>query len=1008
MRKLFLILMTLVACTLGLQAQTKTIHGAVVDAANGDPLIGATVMPIGGGQGVAADLDGNFTLTVPSSVKKVQVSYVGYESQTVDLVDGMVVKLKTAGENLDDVVVIGYGSAKKVGSVVGSMAVVGAAELENIPTPTFVDALQGQVPGLNIYSGSGDPSAVQSIQIRGTSSLGAGTTPLFVLDGAPVDASIFTTLNPNDIQNITVLKDASAVAIYGSRAANGVIVITSKRGAYGDAPKFTFRANYGWSQMVEDGIEMMNSKQYIEFRDKIGSPVSQDVYDAAMKYGIDTDWRKETFNSSAPVYSLDASLSGGIENLSYYLSVNHYDQEGIITQSGMRRETIRVNLDSRINDWFRVGVKTNLGYSKYQTNSQISNDGIYISNPMVFARWAMPYDSPRYYTVDENGELVYGEKAMYLHFSGATVPDFITETRKQERTKVTANVNLYEQISPIEGLIIRAQQAVDALDYQASGLSYPYESYQTPMGDWIGDADPYTGQYAGFINEGSNSQAFQRWTNFTYTHTAEYNHLFNDVHNMTLLFGEESIIERNKAFNVFAQGYTDRQLMLLSQATTVTPSNLGQSYSKSTFNSLLFKGTYDYDNRYFFETSFRRDGSSKFTPRHKYASFFSVGAMWNAKREKFLELVDWLNELQVRVSYGSTGNSSIGDYLFYGAVSPYGVGYGPNNSQSLGIASPTNYDLTWETVYSFDAGFRAKFIDKLTVDFDFYNKTTKNMLMGIPWSYTTGFGSGTGNIGSMVNRGVDVSVQADIIRTKDWYWGVRANFNYNHNEITELFNGRDKYVLSGYGFCYEVGHSAGEFYNVRYAGVDPRDGRQQWYDKNGNLTKVYNEDEDAVMTGKSYYAPWTGGFGTNARWKGFALSADFNWAADKYIMNNDLYFMQNANMGSSFNQSVNMLNVWTKPGDVTIYPNAGQEIQFDDRLLEDASFLRLKTLTLTYQLPEKVLNAMHLGNLVLHFTGRNLFTVTKFSGYDPEPLTNMYQFRYPNTRQYEFGLELTL
>ena len=1003
MRKLFLILMTLVACTLGLQAQTKTIHGTVLDAANGEPLIGATVMPIGGGQGVAANIDGAFTLTVPSNVKKATVSYVGYENQTVDLVDGMVVNMKTSSANLDDVVVIGYGSAKKIGSVVGSVAVVGSAELENIPTPTFIDALQGQVPGLNIYSGSGDPSAIQSIQIRGTSSLQAGTTPLFVLDGAPVDSSIFTTLNPNDIQNITVLKDASAVAIYGSRAANGVIVITSKRGSMGEAPRFTFRANYGWSQMVEDGIEMMNSQQYIDFRNMIGSPVSEDAVVAANKYGINTDWRKETFNSSAPVYSLDASLSGGGENLSYYLSVNHYDQQGIITQSGMRRETVRVNLDSKVNDWFRVGIKTNFGYSKYETNSQISSSGIYISNPMVFARWALPYDSPRYYTIGEDGMPVYGDKAYYLHFSGSTIPDFVTKTRDGQKTKVTANINLYEQITPIDGLIIRAQQAVDALDYRYSGYNFPYDSYLTPMGDKIG-----TNPVGGDINEGLNQQAFERWTNFTYTHTAEYNKLFNDVHNMTLLFGQESIIERDKAFGVYAEGYTDPLLMQLPQASTVQVSNLSQSYSKSVFNSLFFKGSYDYDSRYFVEFSFRRDGSSKFTPRHKYANFYSGGVMWNAKREKFLETVDWLNELQVRVSYGSTGNSSISDYLFYGTVSPYGVGYGPDNDASLVVTNPHNYDLTWETVYSFDAGFRIKVFDRLSADFDFYNKTTKDMLMSIPWSYTTGFSSGYGNIGSMVNRGVDVNVMADIIRTKDWYWGARVNFNYNHNEITELFNGRDKYVLTGYGTCYEVGHSAGEFYAVRYAGVDPRDGKQQWYDKNGNLTKVYNENDDAVMTGKSYYAPWSGGFGTNVRWKGLALSADFNWAAKKYIMNNDLYFMQNAAMGSTFNQSVNMLNVWTKPGDVTPYPNASETIQFDDRLIEDASFLRLKTLTLTYQLPEKVLNAMHLGNVVLHFTGRNLFTVTDFSGYDPEPQVNIYQFRYPNTRQYEFGLEVTL
>ena len=278
MRKLFLILMTLMACSWSLSAQTRTYHGTVVDGSNNEPLIGATIMPVGGGQGVATDADGKFTLKVPANVKQAKVSYVGYATQTVAIRDNMVVKLASSDSDLDELVVLGYGSAKKLGSVVGSVAVVGEKQLENIPTATFVDALQGQVPGLNIFSNSGDPSSTDNaIRIRGVNSLNAGNTPLFILDGAPVSSSVFTTLNPNDIKSVTVLKDAASVAIYGSRAANGVIVITSKRGAFGEKANVTLRANVGWSQMVEDNVTMMNSQQYIEFRDKIGSPVSQEV-----------------------------------------------------------------------------------------------------------------------------------------------------------------------------------------------------------------------------------------------------------------------------------------------------------------------------------------------------------------------------------------------------------------------------------------------------------------------------------------------------------------------------------------------------------------------------------------------------------------------------------------------------------------------------------------------------------------------------------------------------------
>lgn len=427
----------------------------------------------------------------------------------------------------------------------------------------------------------------------------------------------------------------------------------------------------------------------------------------------------------------------------------------------------------------------------------------------------------------------------------------------------------------------------------------------------------------------------------------------------------------------------------------------------TTFNSYFFKVNYDFDNRYFFEATYRRDGSSKFAPGHRWSNFFSVGGMWNIKNEKFLEPYEWLNELQARISYGTTGNSSIDNYKFFGAVGPYSNGYGPDNSSAIGLARPSNKELTWETVKSFDVGVHFKFLDILSGDIDYYHKTTTNMLMDIPWSFTTGFENGTGNIGSMTNTGVDVSLNADIIRNRDWYWGVRANFNYNKNEIQELFNGRDAYTIASTGLRYEVGHSAGEYYAVRYVGVDPADGKQVWLDKNGNKTKVYNEEENSVMTGKSQFAPWNGGFGTNLRWKGLGLQLDFTWAAKKYMMNNDAFFLYNAGQGTSLNQAVGMLDVWTKPGDIAKYPGPSESPEFDTRLIEDASFMRLKNLTLTYSLPQKWMDAAKLDHVVLHFTGRNLWTVTNYGGYDPEPQTNMYLFAYPNTRQYEFGVEVS-
>ena len=1002
MKKLFLILTAILCFAVVSVAQNVTVKGIVVDGETNEPLMGATVMPIGGGQGTATDLDGHFTLSLPSSVKQVKVTYVGYKATTVAVSPQMTIAL-ASDNRLDEVVVTGYGSAKKLGSIVGAVSVVGSETFENVPTATFVDALQGQVSGLSIASSSGDPSADQTdVRLRGVNSIYAGTEPLFILDGAPVTSAVFTTLNPSDIESITVLKDAASVAIYGSRAANGVIVITSKKGKFGEQARVNIRASYGWSQMTADKVQMMDSKQYVEYREKIGNPVSNEILHVVNDLGINTKWRDVIFDKSAPVYNLEASVSGGSDNLSYYLSLNHYDSQGIIEQSDMRRETLRFSLNTRVTDWFRVGLQSNLGYTKYKQNNEsnavYSGSGIYGTNPMYFSRIALPYDSPFYYTEDENGNIVFGERAKYLHYTGMPTPQAVMETRNPQRTNVTANVTLSEQINPLKGLTIRTQQNVDAFDYRLSNYAYPTTAIETPMGDYY----DWGGQ-----NDGLTQQSFQRYYAFTYTNTAEYNTMFNDLHELTVLLGQESIITKSNAFGVAAQGYTDIRTMLLPQApeSGVSPSSLSQSLSQSVFNSYFFNASYNFDSRYFIEGTVRRDGSSKFAPKHRWSTFYSVGAMWNAKAETFLAPVNWLDDLKLHVSYGTTGNSSISNYMFYGLV---GTGNTYNGETSIGIAQAANEDLTWETVRSFDLGIDFGFAKIVNGTVDFYNKETVDMLMVIPYSYTTGFSGGYGNVGNMRNRGFDLDLRFDLIKNRDWYWGLRANVNYNDNQITKLFDGQDALTLTESGIEYRVGHSAGELYAVEWAGIDPRDGQQMWYDCDGNLTKSYNEVRDSKLLGKSMYAPWSGGFGTDLRWKGLSLKVDFNWAADKYMINNDRYFVENNNMSATRNQMVSMLNVWTTPGDITDIPAAdGQALQFDSHLVENASYLRLKNVTLQYTFPQSILNKLHLRGLNAHFTGRNLLTFTGYTGYDPEPESNVVAFFYPNTRQYEFGIEVS-
>lgn len=999
MKKLFLLLVAIVSVAMCASAQTRTIRGTVLSDADGEPLIGATVLPLpsGSASAVVTDADGHFSLRIPASVKEVKVSYVGYESVTLPVSQDMEVRLKASDSRLEEVVVTGYGTGRKLGSVVGSVAVVSEKAFENKPSTTFVDALQGQVAGLSILSSSGDPSAVpSSIRIRGVNSIDASNTPLFILDGAPTSSSIFTTLNPNDIESTTVLKDAAATAIYGSRAANGVIVITTKKGKLGQKGRVTVRANVGWSSLVEDQITMMNSKQYLEFRNKINQPiVDKGALDAINKYNISTNWRDEIFDNAALLYSIEGAASGGSDRVRYYISLQHYDQDGLIASSGMHRETLRSSIDAKVNDWFSAGIQTNLGFTGYETNG-FNASGSYnnANNPVFGARKLMPYDSPYYYTVDEGGNIQWGEKADFYHYSGMWNPVTLMSYQPSNRSNLTATVNMYETINPIKGLTFKAQQAVTGYDYRNTAVRPDTHLSGTPMSPTDGVLD----------FSGRRSESFQRYYQFTYTNTAEYRFSLNDVHNITALVGQESIISKNNQFSIATEGQTDPRQMLLTNGTEVKMSGVGQSISESTMNSYFVNASYNYDERYFFDGSFRRDGSSKFAPKSRWSNFWSVGAMWNMKSEEFFKDYTWLDKLQLRASYGTAGNSGIDDYTYFGLIASGSI---YNGNGSLGISQAPNYDLKWETVKGYDFGLAFGIFDHLTGEIDFYHKKTCDMLLDIPYSYTTGFSEGSGNIGSMTNTGIDIDLNAAIYKSKDWYVGVRANMNYNKNKVTELFNGKTSYPMPNYLTSYEIGKSVGQFYMVEYAGVDPTDGKQMWVDCNGNLTKTFNEERDAKVMNKSQYAPLSGGFGFDLRWKDLSLRTDFAWQGKKYLVNNDLMFIRNAANATSINQMVEMLNVWTKPGDITDIPGPGEEVQFDTRFLENASFLRMKNVTLQYSLPRSIMNKLDMAGIAFHFTGRNLLTFTNFTGYDPEPESNLVLFRYPNTRQYEFGVEVT-
>ena len=981
--------------SIGMAMAQTHVSGIVTSSEDGEPVIGATVKVVGSQTaGTVTDIEGRFSLSVSKPGVELEFSSIGMVSKRVKASENMTVVLQVDSHTLEQVVITGYGSAKKLGSVVGSIASVDKKKLESIVTPNFTDALAGQVSGLSVLSGAGDPSQSATIRLRGINSIQSSSQPLFILDGAPIDAAFYATLNPADIESITVLKDAASTAIYGARAANGVIVLTSKQGKYSEQVSLSVRAQYGIAGPTSDGVEMMNSKQYVKFRDLIGQPVSDEVRTLVDKYNINTNWRDEMIDNAAPTLDVNATMQGGGQTVNYYISFNHHKQDGLIEMSKMHRNTLNARINARLNRFFKIGFTTNLGVQRYSQNAEWSASGtIYSANPLVFARQAMPFDTPYQYTIDENGKMIKGDRAIGLKYSGLVMPWWYNAHRNYYRNKLTLNTSVTETFTPLEGLTFQALQSINGLESMNHGSFSPYDAFVDGMGNKI-DA-----------MKGSVSASSSRYYQFTLSHTAEWRKQFGD-HYVGILLGEETRIERSRGLSAYSEGQTDSRLLLLPHGTTVTPGDLGDSFGEEVANSLFANAEYNYKEKYYVTGSIRRDGSSKFAPGHRWGTFWSAGAKWDLKKEDFLKDVEWLNDLSLSVNYGTTGNDSgTGSYGYLGT---YGVGGLYNGESSLGIASMSNPDLTWETTAKWNVGLNFSIFDRAHFQVDFYRNKSTDMLMSIPYSMTTGFSSGIGNVAAMTNTGVEANVDVDILKTKDFYWSFKANVGYNKNEITELFQGRDEYVLANTGLKMAVGHAYGEFYQVRFAGVDPMTGAPLYYDKDGNKTKKFNEERDAVFLGKKRYAPWTGGFGTNFRYKNVSLIADFAWVAGKYMMINDDYFIANPQLATGWNQRVEMLNIWTTPGQITDIPGAKYDVHFTDQMLQNASFLRMKTLSIQYEFPKKWMQATrYIKGVKVFGIARNLFTITPFEGYDPEPDMNLVQFNYPNTRQFVFGAEIS-
>lgn len=976
MKRGFLLFVSLAVMAIqSLFAQDFPVKGTVFDGETNEPLIGVTIMQEGTNNGVITDIDGSYSIEIKGVAKATLVySYIGMQSQqhvVTPQTHKLDITMKSDAQMVDEVVVVAYGVRKK-GTIAGSVSTVKSEKMENVPAPSFDQALQGQSAGLTVISNSGEPSKAAVFQIRGTNSINSGTAPLFILDGVPISSADFNTLSPNDIESISVLKDASSTSIYGARAANGVVVITSKRGLSMDKAKVTLRAQYGFSQLARTNWELMNTPERIAFEKEIGIDAGQD-YNLLSR--TDINWLDMVFNDRAPLQNYEISVNRATDRLNYYVSGGFYDQEGIAQSSEFRRYNLRANAEVKASSWLKIGTNTMSAYEE----TQQADDGSYtIVTPISASRFMLPYWNP----YKKDGSLATIKDGSWAGTSENPILYMEQNPVKYKKYKVLSTV--YAEITPIENLTIRSQFGVDYTHTTAFMQSFPSLS----------------------VNNGLGTAARRSTDMLSLTETTTANYRFNikDDHQFNVMLGQEGVDYRYEGFDVYSKGQTNDFLTNVSAGTRA--SSWADTFSSYAYLSFFLRGEYNYKDLYYADFSVRTDASSRFGKDHRWGTFWSLGFMWNAKQENFLKDIDWLTNAQVALSTGTSGNSEIPNYDHLALVAG-----GPNYNDEAGIypAQSGNEELGWEQTWSNNVGVRLGFWDRANLNVEFYHKKTTNMLMSVPESYAvTGEGYRWKNVGAMVNRGVEITADGDIIRTKDFVWNVSANVSYNMNKLTELYNGVEEYVNSTTGVKFMVGHSVHEFFLNRYAGVNPANGDALWYDKDGNITNEYRES-DKVMTGKTFDSPWMGGFGTTLSWKGFQLSAQFSWMAKRFVMNNDRFFEESNGLYTVYNQSRRLLyDRWKKPGDLTDIPRYGEVAQLDDRFLENASFMRLKNLSLAYTLPQSLLKkSKFFTSARLYIQGQNLWTITGFNGLDPEVASNVYQAQYPATRQFTFGAELS-
>lgn len=980
MKRLLLFTMILFAGLPLVHAQ-RTVTGKITDSKDGNPIAGATISLKDGRSIGITDAQGSFKVNVPTGTKSLVFSFVGYSDVEASVAAGTVEAKMSAGQNklLSEVVVTGYSSKTKRSSS-GSIGTVAIDDIRTQPVASFDQLLQGQSSGVFVKTGSGQPGAAASIVIRGKGSLNGSTAPLYIVDGVQINAADFASLNQGDFETISILKDAAAASIYGSRAAGGVVVITTKKGKSGQL-KVNYDFQYGNSYWPKSRLKLMNSAQKLEYELENGNPNGWSPADVDSLSKINTDWEKVFFQTGI-TQSHQVSASGGDEKTRFYASLGYMDQTGVVKTTGLKRYTGRVNVETG-NDKLKVGINTSFGYSLL-TNTRENDE--YIGSPLNAIRWSLPYITP----YDKNGNYSVDPTQ---NAQPNPLKELLINSALSPQWKGVGNVYAEYKIPFVEGLTAKTSWGADYTQNETQAFF---------------SKDSYTGlQQQG--GQGSLGRSFSRNFRYVGTQSLNYKRSFGD-HDVNVTLFQEYLKNDFRSFAFTGYGLT---LPFQNEAaiTAGTADNgfipaVGGGGTQNSLASYFVDADYGYKNKYFIHGGFRRDGSSRFGVRNKYANFYNIGGSWIISDEKFMERFrSKLDLLKLKLSYGTVGNQAgIGDFAsraLYGKVNYAG-------EVGLSVNSPGNPGLRWEERASLNLGIDfAMLKNRFSGSVEWYDSRTSNLFYSKRISETTGFPSILSNLGEVRNRGVEVTLRGQVIKTKNFRWNVDANFTYNKNTIESL---PQDDVVAGVTIL-KVGMPINTFYLVKYAGVDPANGDPLYFAKDGKtITNVYNPDDNVTFgTGD---APYFGGITNTFNYKGVELEAFWVFSLGNDIFNNDRYNVENPTYLVS-NLSTALLHEWRNPGDITDIPRADPSVYFvggTSHFLENGGFWRLRNVRLSYSFKKATLSKIKINSLRLFVQGENLVTYTRYQGYDPEvpPGSSVINrgAQYPTLKTVTFGINV--